>query len=319
MDQQVITNCKKISELIAQEISDIELRNIFIDKFGKTHLSRDAGTGRGAGKLQRDALCTRGTTAKAPISNRNLRWHPLVVASKAVNEAKAILKLELDERTKQLNFLIEDEEKNEKSISPEDIYLLPQRYVVTDAHWHDINSKVATWSDDDWTRNACLIQAAEACSPIDAIETFAVLGISIAASKFGGKSQLIMDKTVEYLASIDLWKNVDLPTSKFPKDAADLLNCPVCKKSLTDDLDEFRIEEARIEAWQPGWRQNKRAEGEDASLQVMHVNPLNERAFLHNAHNVRYGHRWCNVSMTDHSLEETLSFMLHIVGAHDKK
>ena len=38
------------------------------------------------------------------------------------------------------------------------------------------------------------------------------------------------------------------------------------------------------------------------SIQVMHVNPLLENEIKHNASNVRYGHRWCNVTMTDHSL-----------------
>jgi hypothetical protein len=52
----------------------------FMKKYGRVHLSRDAGLGRAGAKLQRDALCTRGKQGKAPYSNRNLRWHPLVIA-----------------------------------------------------------------------------------------------------------------------------------------------------------------------------------------------------------------------------------------------
>jgi len=32
----------------------------------------------------------------------------------------------------------------------------------------------------------------------------------------------------------------------------------------------------------------------------------------------RYGHRWCNVSMTDHSIYETLDFMEHVVRVHGR-
>jgi hypothetical protein len=74
----------------------------------------------------------------------------------------------------------------------------------------------------------------------------------------------------------------------------------------------------REEVWQPSWRTAKRGEGEESSIQIMHVNPLIEREINHNAKNVRYGHRWCNVSMTDHSLDETLDFMEYIVKAHNR-
>jgi len=50
----------------------------------------------------------------------------------------------------------------------------------------------------------------------------------------------------------------------------------------------------------------------------MHVNPLIEKEIRHNSKNVRYGFRWSNVAMTDHSLEETLDFMEHIVRAHGR-
>jgi hypothetical protein len=62
----------------------------------------------------------------------------------------------------------------------------------------------------------------------------------------------------------------------------------------------------------------KRGEGEDSSIQLMHVDPLVDEKIMHNVANVRYGHRWCNVSMTDHSLCETLDFMEFIIKAHRK-
>ena len=43
-----------------------------------------------------------------------------------------------------------------------------------------------------------------------------------------------------------------------------------------------------------------------------------ESSIRHNAANVRYGHRWCNVAMSDHSLDETLDFMEYIVRANER-
>ena len=51
-------------------------------------------------------------------------------------------------------------------------------------------------------------------------------------------------------------------------------------------------------------------------MQIMHIEPLNENIFKHNAKNVRFGHRWCNVAMTDHSIDQTLDFMQYIVKKH---
>jgi len=50
----------------------------------------------------------------------------------------------------------------------------------------------------------------------------------------------------------------------------------------------------------------------------MHLKPLIESAIIHTPENVRYGHRWCNVSMTDHSIDETLDFMEHVVEVHGR-
>ena len=50
----------------------------------------------------------------------------------------------------------------------------------------------------------------------------------------------------------------------------------------------------------------------------MHMSPLVEGKINHNVHNTRYGHRWCNVSMTDHSLNETLDFFKHVVKVHNE-
>ncbi len=76
-----------------------------------------------------------------------------------------------------------------------------------------------------------------------------------------------------------------------------------------------RMRDAR---WKPAWAGNKRGEGEDSSMQIMHIEPLSERQMRHNAKNVRFGHRWCNVAMTDHSVEQTVDFMEYIVKAHNR-
>lgn len=68
----------------------------------------------------------------------------------------------------------------------------------------------------------------------------------------------------------------------------------------------------------PAWRSSKKEEGDDSSIQIMHINPLVESEIRHNSNNVRYGHRWCNVAMTDHSLDETLDFMEFVIKAHNR-
>lgn len=49
----------------------------------------------------------------------------------------------------------------------------------------------------------------------------------------------------------------------------------------------------------------------------MHVKPLIETEIRHNSSNVRYGHRWCNIAMTDHDLAETLAFMKEVISKHE--
>jgi len=112
-------------------------------------------------------------------------------------------------------------------------------------------------------------------------------------------------------------KKITLPSKVFPNKKSDFINCPMCKVSITGNQANMP-ERKRGEVWQTAWRKTKRGEGEDSSIQIMHVNPLIEKTIGHNAENVRYGHRWCNVSMTDHSLEETLDFMEYIVRAHKR-
>ena len=110
-DESILNICEQISnqisELIILERKDDKK---FISEYGKIHFSRDAGTGRGAGKLQRDALCTRGRTDLSPFSNRNFRWHPLVVAAESISYAKEIDEIEIDniDGKNSLKFIIGD-------------------------------------------------------------------------------------------------------------------------------------------------------------------------------------------------------------------
>src|SRR3990167_8617300 len=79
-DRKGVELCELISSAIYDSILKDELKKEFKKEYGKISYTRDGGLGLGGGKLQRDAVCTRGRQGKAPFSNRNLRWHPLVVA-----------------------------------------------------------------------------------------------------------------------------------------------------------------------------------------------------------------------------------------------
>ena len=66
-------------------------------------------------------------------------------------------------------------------------------------------------------------------------------------------------------------------------------------------------------------RKTKWEESRAESLQLFHTEPLREREILHTPRLVRYGHRWCNVAMVDHSLSETIDFMRAVVETHERK
>lgn len=314
-DRKILELAENISKVLKDAIDDETLKKDFWNNYGKISYTRDAGTGRGAGKLQRDALCTRGRQGKAPYSNRNLRWHPLVVADKEIPFAAPIDNLEV-EGEKALVFII-----NGKKYYPEEVYMLDKRYVVLPKHWVEHVSILKDWTDSDWTANSCVIPALEASDWWNAVETFIVLGLSIIGTIYNAQN---LEKTISNIINLlqnqEIDKNIKLPTATLNtilKNKKDLLLCPLCKSKLTENVANLP-ERKRESVWQPQWRSTKRQEGEDKSIQIMHIQPLIESEIRHKPENVRYGHRWCNVSMTDHSIDETLDFMEHVVKVHGR-
>jgi hypothetical protein len=59
-DRWALELCLKISTELTNLIPDNRSKDDFMKIYGRVHLSRDAGLGLAGGKLQRDALCTRG-------------------------------------------------------------------------------------------------------------------------------------------------------------------------------------------------------------------------------------------------------------------
>jgi len=274
--------------------------------------------GLGAGKLQRDALCTRGVQGKAPFSNRNLRWHPLIVARENVKYAKAIERIEIEgEGDLQTLVFVVKENRKEKHYSSDRVHELPERFVSLPEHWIPHWDNLRYWNDTLWTQNSCVIAAFEACDWQDAVESYAVLGLSIAVDDYKIDFEKIYPKIVAILQSQQIDSSLKLPSANFPTDKNDIICCPLCKvpKSQNPANQEDREREERFKFSFSG---NKRNEGEDSSMQIMHVTPLVESEMRHNGANVRFGHRWCNVAMTDHSIDETVDFMEYIVNAHRK-
>jgi len=314
-DRKTIRLAENISKVLEESISSLEAKKHFQKEYAKIHYSRDAGTGRAAGKLQRDALCTRGRQGKAPFSNRNLRWHPLVAADKEIPYAHPIDKLEV-EGEKALVFLV-----NGKRYYPEQVYELDRRYVVLPGHWIPYIDILKNWTDSDWTANSCIIPALESTEWWHAIESFVVLGISVVATLYKAENlNNLIRPVTDLLRNQDIDKKIILPTNTLKvilQDKEPLLLCPLCKSRLNSNVANLPQRE-RENVWQPQWRKRKRVEGEDKSIQITHLKPLVESEIIHTAENVRYGHRWCNVSMTDHSIDETLDFMEHIVKVHGR-
>lgn len=319
LDSQVIRLCQNISAAIGEAITGADLRRDFVKQYGKISNTRDAGTGVGAGKLQRDALCTRGRQGKAPFSNRNLRWHPLVVAAEKPPFAKEIERIEIlgAGNAQTFNFVLKDARGRQRKFPADKVYTMLERFVALPKHWLPHIEALRHWSDAMWTQNSCVIAAQESCDWRDAVETYAVLGIAIAVEFYGADFDELRGKVVSLLQSQSVDRKITLPTRSFPAAGNDILQCPLCRRRVSATLEDFRKAE-RGETWQPAWRISKQNEGDDSSIQLMHVNPLVEMEIRHRADNVRYGHRWCNVAMTDHSLDETLDFMEFVVNAHNR-
>lgn len=319
LDNKVIKLCEDISDVVFDSIGNRDFKTAFKKEYGKISYTRDGGLGLGGGKLQRDAICTRGRQGKAPFSNRNLRWHPLIVAENRPDFARSIERIEIDgdDDSQVLVFIIKNPNGRNKKYPADKVHELPERYAALPEHWYPLIGRLRHWSDTLWTQNSCVIPALEACNWWDSVETYAILGVALAVDLYEARFEDLYSKICDTLHRQRIDKKVSLPSSLFPLKKEDIVSCPVCKIRVSKDLDSFR-ESERGATWQPAWRSSKKEEGDDSSIQVMHVTPLVEKEIRHNAGSVRYGHRWCNVAMTDHSLEETLDFMEYIIKAHNR-
>ena len=192
-DKKIIDLCGQISKMIEKNISDDTSRKKFHDEWGKVNYSRDAGAGRGAGKLQRDALCTRGKTGKHPISNRNLRWHPLIVSDGPVSYADNIKKIIIEDDV--LFFVICNKNGFEEKIPSDKVYELDKRYTASSEVWQEHVNELKNWKDNNWTKNSCVIPALESCDWQDAVEAYATLGISIAVALYRVDFDLLYSET----------------------------------------------------------------------------------------------------------------------------
>lgn len=319
LDRKVIESCEAVSSVIYNSIPEDTLKKEFKREYGKISYTRDGGLGLGGGKLQRDTVCTRGRQGKAPFSNRNLRWHPLVVAGSKPDFARKIERIEIGghDDGQVLIFVVKDRRGKEFKFPSDKAHELTERFVALPEHWYPHISILKNWSDILWTQNSCVIPALEACDWWNSVETYAVLGVALAVDLYGSDFDSLFNKIKRILQGQKIDRSISLPTSNFPTDKNDIMKCPVCRLNISKDLEGFRKSE-RGTTWQPAWRSSKKGEGEDSSIQVMHVNPLLESRIKHDVSNVRYGHRWCNVAMTDHSLDETLDFMEFVVRAHNR-
>jgi hypothetical protein len=300
-DRRVLDICEKTSKILEESIS-ANKRDDFQKEYGRIHYSRDAGQGRAAGKLQRDALCTRGKQAKAPFSNRNLRWHPLVI-SNSCPPGFTEMDVSIDRSQKLLIFASRDDGKK---YLPTEVYSLSKPYCVTKDVWIPYRDELRKWSTDDWIPNWCAIPVVEYSPWEFAAESYAILGIALAAGIFGADLSAVYENVKTALEK-------EFTLSKcYPSLTKEIVHCPLCNSNI-NGYPAGLIHRERPEMWKPEWEKVKRSEGEDESIQLTHVSPLVELEIRHNASNVRYGHRWCNVAMTDHSVPQTIEWMKEVV------
>ena len=319
LDKRAIALCENISQSIREGISDKKRQRDFRKNYGNISKTRDSGTGVGGGKLQRDAICTRGRQGKAPFSNRNLRWHPLLVAETKPDFAREIEEIEIhgNDEAQTITFVVKDQDGKNVKFPSDKVHEMVGKFVALPKHWMPHIEKLKHWGNNLWTQNSCVISAQESCDWWDSIETYAVLGIATAVEFYAADLDMLWDKVTEVLRNQSVDEGISLPSEAFPDNKNDILRCPLCLRRVSEDLKDFRTSEPSA-TWQPGWRTSKQTEGDDSSIQIMHVHPLVESEIRHKANNVRYGHRWCNVSMSDHSLDETLDFMDFVVRTYNR-
>jgi len=308
VDRKALKICEAVSWALAQLIPDDEKKQNFMKKYGQVDFSRDAGLGVAGGKLQRDALCTRGRTDKAPFSNRNLRWHPLIVAKETPRYAKEVNKIFIKRGS--LVFRIEN-----KLWYPKDVHKLPEVYCAPLHKWYDVKDQLAEWSDEDWTNNSCVIPAMEYSTLEYSIEVFAILGIAIVNNFYGVPVEDAFNAVKKAFEEKKYNPSLEFPNEEEIKD---VILCPLCLQPLNVPPGNLSLPE-REDVFQPPWRKSKRKEGEPEAIQLFHIYPLKESEILHKPKLVRYGHRWCNVAMADHSVQETVDFMREVVRAHNSK
>jgi hypothetical protein len=309
-DLGTINLAEKIVTAIESAFEDPLAKADFNSTYSKLSRTRDAGAGRAAGKLQRDALCTRGKTDKTPISNRNFRWHPMVIAQDTPPYATTVTSIFVDKRGShpELGFIVRVGASNQKVLG-RDLHLLDQVYCAPTEAWDEVLEELRGFTQLDWSRNRCVIPAMEYSDRDTAIQTFLVLGIAVAIEKYEVSLDLVLKNLSPFISEFG---KLSFDLAEY---SADLRLCPLCRRGFGQSLKDFRTED-RPDNWQAPWSVSKRAEGDDSSLQVMHVKPLIESEIRHNPHNVRFGHRWCNITMTDHTLGEVLDFFSYVAGKH---
>ena len=294
---------KKVVEIIVHHIPNSEQKAQFKKEHGRLAPSRDAGSGVGAGKLQRDALTTRGRQGKAPFSNRNLRWHPLLLAEDPDPRFTQVEQIKISSGNL-LKFRI-----GKNWYTPEQVYKIPYPVVISSTVWASHAATLATWKTEDWVNNWCAIPVVEYCTGEQAVGSYAVLGVAVAVSFYGvTNDRALYEEIKEFLHNTEL--RIELPPY-----SPDILLCPLCKSPI-NGLPAGLPARTRPKIWKPGWQKNKRGEGNDESIQLTHVIALQEGATYHTPELTRYGHRWCNVSMTDHSVPETLAFFKAVTTKH---
>jgi len=241
-DRLALSLCEEIGNRLAQLVPE-NLRNVFLKQYGFVHMSRDAGLGVAGAKLQRDALCTRGRTDKAPYSNRNLRWHPLIVAAKTPGYASEVEEIGIVQGS--LVFVIEGQRWY-----AQEVHKLPQVYCAPSRKWHEIRDDLMQWDDDHWTGNSCVIPAAEYSRREWAIESFAVLGIAVVSNFFNVAAKRAYQEIGEVFERYG-----HRPSDEYirEKDLEEATRCPLCLAPLNRPPGNLRLSE-RNEVFQPPWR-----------------------------------------------------------------
>lgn len=238
-------------------------------------------------KIKRDALCTRGDNRLTPYKNRARRWkYPIVLFPGEVAPAewrRVNIEVVRESEGDKVSFSIGDEGWGKYFLLEE--WFRKLKDLPNEAKGAVGCYKIGIPYREAATEENCLIIA----------KTLAYQAHRI----FGEDHEYIAKEYPALAEAVARYRHLQGP------------ECPLCKELMSPD----GFIEEQSDSSMPFAKQK---ESEDQVLQLFHIDPLRSGAFLHRPGNVSWGHRRCNLAVSQHTIDETLDWFEQVLKNHGR-